>query len=103
MTDTKGMQLFDKVTRNRIFNSIYWKDECFALDAESLIDKAIKIKYVGGLYSGAKKPTKFLCLVFKMLQMNLPKEIVLEYLKAREYKYLTAMSLMYLRLITKGA
>ena len=73
MTDTKGMQLFDKVTRNRIFNSLYWKDQCFALNAQTLIDKAIKIKYVGGLYSGSKKPTKFLCLVFKMLQMNLSK------------------------------
>lgn len=34
--------------------------------------------------------------------MNLPKEIALEYLKAREYKYLTALTLIYLRMILKG-
>jgi len=68
------------------------------LNAETFIDKAVKIKYIGGLYSGAKKPTKFLCLVFKMLQMNLPKSIAIEYLKARDYKDLNAIALMYLRL-----
>lgn len=101
--NTKSMQVIDKLTRHRIFNSRYWKEECFALNAETFIDKAIKIRYIGGLYSGAKKPTKFLSLVFKLLQMNLPKEIALEYLKAREYKYLNAIALMYLRLILKGA
>lgn len=73
MTDNKGMQVIDKLTRHHIFNSRYWKEECFALNAETFIDKAVKIKYIGGLYSGTKKPTKFLCLAFKMLQMNLPK------------------------------
>lgn len=71
--NTKSMQLMDKMTRHRIFNCRYWKEECFALNAETFIDKAVKIKYVGGLYGGAKKPTKFLCLTFKLLQMNLPK------------------------------
>ncbi len=96
------MQLIDKMTRHHIFNCRYWKQECFALNAETFIDKAIKIKYIGGLYSGSKKPTKFLCLVFKLLQMNLPKEIALQYLKARDYKYLNAIALLYLRLILKG-
>lgn len=66
-----GTQIIDKTTRNRIFNSRYWKEECFALNAESFIDKAVLLKCIGGLYGGAKKPTKFLCLLFKMLQMNL--------------------------------
>ncbi len=54
------------------------------------------------MYSGSKKPTKFLCLVFKLLQMNLSKEIAIEYLKARDYKYLNAIALLYLRLILRG-
>ncbi|MCL4133430.1 UNVERIFIED_CONTAM: hypothetical protein GTU68_009293 [Idotea baltica] len=91
------------MTRHRIFSSRYWKEQCFALNAETFIDRAITIRYIGGLYSGAKKPTKFLCLAFKLLQMNLPKEIAIEYLKARDYKYLNALALFYLRLILKGA
>ena len=74
MSEGKNLtQILDKTTRNRIFNCRFWKEECFGLNAETLIDKAVRIKCVGGLYGGAKKPTKFLCLVFKMLQMNLSK------------------------------
>lgn len=80
MAEKNTMTVIDKTTRNRIFNSRYWKEECFALNAETLIDKAVKIKCIGGLYGGSKKPTKFLCLVLKMLQMNLGKEIALLYL-----------------------
>jgi pre-mRNA-splicing factor 38A len=102
MTDSKGMQIVDKLTRHHIFSSRYWKEECFALNASTFIDKAVRIKYIGGLYSGAKKPTKFLCLVFKLLQMNLSKEIAAQYLKARDYKYLNAIALLYLRLVLRG-
>ena len=81
MTEAKNAtQIIDKTTRNRIFNSRYWKEECFALNAETFIDKAVDLKSIGGLYGGAKKPTKFLCLLFKMLQMNLSDEIVMVYL-----------------------
>ncbi len=73
MTDKNSIQAIDKLARNRIFISRYWKEECFALNAETIIDKAIKLKTIGGLYGGAKKPTKFMCLLLKMLQMNVPK------------------------------
>lgn len=33
MTENKGMQIIDKLTRHHIFNSKYWKEECFALNA----------------------------------------------------------------------
>jgi pre-mRNA-splicing factor 38A len=95
-------QLIDKTTRNRIFNSRYWKEECFALNAETFIDKAVMLKCIGGLYGGAKKPTKFLCLLFKMLQMGLSEDIVLVYLGEKEYKYLNALALLYLRLTLKA-
>jgi pre-mRNA-splicing factor 38A len=102
MSEKNLTQLIDKTTRNRIFSCRYWKEECFALNAESIIDKAIKLKCIGGLYGGSKKPTKFLCLVFKMLQMNLPREICELYLAEREYKYLTAMAILFLRLTVKA-
>lgn len=60
------------------------------------------LKCIGGLYGGAKKPTKFLCLLFKMLQMNVSEEIVMTYLGAKEYKYLNALALFYLRLVLKA-
>ena len=57
----------------------------YAFLAESLIDKAIELKAIGGVY-GNQKPTEFLCLLLKLLQIQPEKEILLEYLQADEFK-----------------
>ena len=57
------------------------------LVAELPVDKAMELKYVGGVYSGIVKPTPFLCLVLKMLQIQPEKEIVVEFIKNEEFKY----------------
>jgi pre-mRNA-splicing factor 38A len=54
--------------------------------AESLIDKAIALKSIGGVY-GNQKPTEFICLLLKLLQIQPEKEILVEYLLVDEFKY----------------
>lgn len=41
---------------------------------------------IGGVY-GNQKPTEFMCLLLKLLQIQPEKEILLEYLQADEFKY----------------
>jgi hypothetical protein len=53
--------------------------------AESLIDLAIKLRSIGGVY-GNNKPTEFMCLLLKLLQIQPEKEILIEYLQADEFK-----------------
>ncbi|KAG8217365.1 PRP38 family-domain-containing protein [Butyriboletus roseoflavus] len=53
--------------------------------AESLIDKAIDLHCIGGVY-GNQRPTEFLCLLLKLLQLQPEKEILVEYLQADEFK-----------------
>jgi PRP38 family len=55
------------------------------LAAESIIDKAIEIRFIGGVY-GNQRPTEFLCLLLKLLQIQPEKEILVEYLQADEFK-----------------
>ncbi|KAH9969768.1 PRP38 family-domain-containing protein [Russula dissimulans] len=93
--------LVETVIRNRIYESAYWKEHCFALTAESLIDPAIKVRSVGGVY-GNQKPTEFVCLLLKLLQIQPEKEILIEYLQADEFKYLRALAAIYIRM-TFGA
>ena len=63
-------------------NDEYTKVKLFALDAESLIDRAFELKYIGGTYgTGITRPTKFVCLLLKMLQMQPSDEIVMELIK----------------------
>lgn len=53
--------------------------------AETIIDKALEVNAIGGVY-GNNKPTEFMCLLLKLLQIQPEKEILLEYLQADEFK-----------------
>ncbi|KAK8152820.1 PRP38 family-domain-containing protein [Phyllosticta citribraziliensis] len=116
--------LFEKAVRDRITESYYWKEQCFGLNAATLCDRAAELSFVGGTYGGMGKPTPFLCLAFKLLQLVPDKEIILAYLnwpedeggdaradedenqngeedapaQSGEFKYLRALAAFYIRL-----
>lgn len=115
--------LFEKAVRDRITESFYWKEQCFGLNAATLCDRAAEMTFIGGTYGGMGKPTPFLCLAFKLLQLVPEKEVILEYLnfeddvegdaeedgeengiadrdqtKKGEFKYLRALAAFYIRL-----
>ncbi|EJD53394.1 PRP38-domain-containing protein, partial [Auricularia subglabra TFB-10046 SS5] len=89
--------LVEYTIRLRIYEADFWKEHCFALTAETLIDKTIELQYIGGVY-GNQRPTHFLCLLLKLLQIQPEKEILVEYLLADEFKYLRALAAMYIRM-----
>ncbi|CAH2239671.1 jg12447 [Pararge aegeria aegeria] len=95
---TNPQYLVEKIIRSRIYDSKYWKEECFALTAELLVDKAMEIRYIGGVHGGFIYPTPFLCLVLKMLQIQPEKDIVVEFIKNEEFKYVRALGAFYMRL-----
>jgi len=79
--------LVEKILRTKIWQSMYWKEHCFGLTAESLVDKAVALSHVGGTYGGQRKPTNFMCLLLKLLQLQPEKEIIIEFIKNEDYKY----------------
>ncbi|XP_058824111.1 pre-mRNA-splicing factor 38 [Topomyia yanbarensis] len=95
---TNPQYLIEKIIRSRIYDSKYWKEQCFALTAELLVDKAMDIRFLGGVFGGNIKPTPFLCLTLKMLQIQPEKDIVVEFIKNEEFKYVRALGAFYLRL-----
>lgn len=62
--------MVEAVVREKVYNSPYWKANCFGIAADSLVDEATKLTHVGGLYGGASRPTAFLCLLVKLLQVR---------------------------------
>lgn len=109
---TNPQYLIEKIIRSRIYECQFWKEHCFALTckpvtlfilmfslAELLVDKAVELKYIGGTYSGLTKPTPFICLALKMLQIQPDKDIVIEFIKQEDYKYARALGAFYLRLV----
>ncbi|KAK0404204.1 hypothetical protein QR680_017340 [Steinernema hermaphroditum] len=91
---TNPQYLVEKIIRTRIYDSLYWKEQCFGLSAEDLVDKGLDLRYVGGVFSGNVKPTPFLCLCLKMLQLQPEKDIAVEFIRQEDsnsveiYKYL---------------
>jgi hypothetical protein len=47
----------------------------------------VELKYVSGAYGGSVKPSPFLCLVLKLLQLQPELDIVLEYIKNEDFRY----------------
>ncbi|KAG7382421.1 Pre-mRNA-splicing factor 38A [Phytophthora boehmeriae] len=94
--------LVEKIMRNRIYASIYWKEQCFGLTAETLVDKAVELQEFGGTFGGNQQPTHFLCLVLKMLQLQPELEVVQQFIANDDYKYVTILGAVYLRLVGKA-
>ncbi|KAG1699960.1 U4/U6-U5 snRNP complex subunit prp38 [Phytophthora capsici] len=93
--------LVEKIMRNRIYASIYWKEQCFGLTAETLVDKAVELQDFGGTFGGNQQPTHFLCLLLKMLQLQPELEVVKQFIENDDYKYVTVLGAVYLRLVGK--
>ena len=103
MLYTKKLQnLIEYIARQKIYDSLYWKQDCFGLSAERIVDKAVELRYVGGMYGQPQKPSEFICLLLKMLQIQPEKEIILEFIKNDEFKYLRLLGAMYLRLVGRA-
>lgn len=91
------VHLLEKPIRDRIITSYYWQEQCFAINEATFCDRAAAMTYIGGTY-GQQKPSPFLCLAMKLLQLMPEKDIVLEYLHQTEFKYLSALAAFYVRL-----
>ena len=98
---TNPQYLIEKITRLKIYQCDYWKTECFGLTAETIVDKAVALNCCGGTYGGNVKPTDFLSLTLKMLQLQPDKDIVIAFIQNDDFKYLRLLGAMYMRLVGK--
>ncbi len=94
--------LVEKIIRERIFETRYWKENCFGMNVEKLLEQAASLNYVGGTYSN-QKPTPFLCLILRMLQLQPSEEIIQEFIVQEDFKYLRILGLFYYRLVTHSS
>lgn len=101
---TNPQNLIEYITRQRIYDSQYWKEQCFGLTAADVVEKAaIHLQAIGGSYGGNSKPTRFLSLILKMLQIQPDEGIVDELINNEEFKYVRALGIFYLRLTGRPA
>lgn len=95
---TDPQNLIEYITRQKIYDCMYWKEECFGLSAVDILEKAMKLKHVGGSFGGNMQPSQFLCLVLKMLQIQPDDEIIYALIENEDFKYVRVLGAFYLRL-----
>lgn len=71
----------------------------YLIVAELVVDKGSELRYIGGSYGGNIKTTPFLCLTLKLLQIQPEKDIVIEFIRQENFKYIRALGAFYLRLV----
>lgn len=98
--------LVDAILRQRVQDSLFYKQHLYATNESSWAEVVVnEVQYVGGLDS-SNRPSPFLCCFVRMLEIEPSLEIVHEYLDQggfREFKYLTALALLYCRVVWLAA
>lgn len=113
---TDPQALIPQIVRDKVYTSRYWKEQCFALNSESIIDKVLQIDHVGFCFGAMNRPSSFLCLLTKMLQISPQIDVVKAYIEhssgmpsnhpddqKHDLRYLRALAVAYLRLVGSAA
>lgn len=100
---TNPQCLVEKIIQMQIHESKYWKEECFQLIAELVVDKAMEFSFVSGVYSSIIKPTPFLCLTLKMLHIQPEKDIVVDFIRNKDFKYVHMLGAFFYMRLTNTA
>ena len=97
--------IMEKAVRERIVESYFWKEQCFGMNEADIVDRVVEhVHFVGGTMGTTQKPSPFLCLALKLLQLAPADDIVEAYLGygGDRFKYLRALAAFYVRLTRRA-
>lgn len=94
LSGSDPQNLMEYITRQKIYDSRFWKEECFGLSVADVLEKAVKkLQCIGGL------PTKFLALALKLLQVHPETDLIIDsFIQQEEFKYVRALGCFYVRM-----
>jgi pre-mRNA-splicing factor 38A len=106
-----AQRILPSILRDRIYESRYWKEQCFGIDAETILDRSREIDSLGITYGGSSRPTHFVCLLLKLLQIRPDLTVLKAYLDhstpvapplsspRNDLRYMRALAVLYVRLV----
>ena len=100
---THPQNLIERILRLKVYETTYWKQHCFGLTAGTVLDKAVELRSIGGSVGPTRKPSRFVCLTLKLLQIQPVPDVVLEYVKQDAHKYVRLLGAFYWRLTARPA
>ncbi|RDA95349.1 hypothetical protein CP533_3445 [Ophiocordyceps camponoti-saundersi (nom. inval.)] len=93
--------IMEKAVRDRITNSYFYQEQCFFANEADIVESVVQhVNFIGGTHGADQKPSPFLCLAFKLLELAPGDDVLAEYLAhgGEEFKYLRALACFYVRL-----
>lgn len=94
--------LIEPIIRHRIQDSLFYKQYLFLTNEATLLPVIVEhVKFIGGLDLNLR-PSPFICCLLRLLELEPSEDIIKLYLNQigyNEFKYLTALVLIYIRLV----
>ncbi|KAF4587347.1 PRP38-domain-containing protein [Ophiocordyceps camponoti-floridani] len=98
--------IMEKAVRDRISNSYFYQEQCFFANEADVVDRVVEyVNFIGGTHGADQKPSPFLCLAFKLLELAPDEDVLETYLShgGSRFKYLRALACFYVRLTRPAA
>lgn len=96
---TDPQNLIPPITRAAVYNSTFWNTTCFGLTLADLVHVAVRLRYIAGFSPTAQRPSPFLCLLLKLLQLAPDLEHISVFLQQKDFKYPAVLAAFYIRLV----
>lgn len=94
--------LVEPIIRHRIQDSLFYKQYLYLTNEATILAIIVnQVKYIGSTNANGK-PSPFICCLLRFLELEPPREVIemcLHQLGTNEFKYLTALVLLYIRLV----
>lgn len=95
--------LVEPIVRHRVQDSLFYKQHLHLTNEQTILQVVVDhVHYIGGTDTN-NRPSPFLCCLVRLLEIEPSPEIVELYLSQsgyNEFKYLTALGLIYNRMVT---
>ena len=79
-----------------------YRDDCalyLTYVAVEFVGRAKAIAYCGSVFGKFDRPTNFVCLLLRMLQIGIDRDTAMEYLYCKSFVYLRLLGAFYIRLV----
>lgn len=96
LSGSDPQNLMEYITRQKIYDSRFWKEECFGLTVTDVLEKATQLQCIGVL------PSHCLALTLKLLQLH-PEHVLIQsaFVEQTEFKYVRALGCLYVRMTSR--
>lgn len=94
--------LVEPIIRHRIQDSLFYKQYLYLTNEATILPVITRqVKYIGSTNANGK-PTPFVCCFLRLLELEPSRDIIemcLHQLGTKEFKYLTALIMLYIRVV----